>query len=218
MSLSVVAIIPAFNEEATIASVVAVLKSSPLIQEVIVVSDGSTDQTADFAQRAGARVYQKTKGGKGQALLHGLRRTQAEVVVFCDADLRGLTVEHLRLLLDPVLSGRLQMHVGRRDRGALVNAISRHLPLISGERAMRREVMEQIPAHFLQGYMVESSLNYFCRSRHLAYGSVLLPGLSIRRKFEKVGWLRASGQYARMSVEVLRAMVMVRVARWRGLF
>lgn len=207
------AIIPAYNEEATIGAVVSVLKQSPLIREVVVVSDGSTDQTAFVACTAGGRVIDLPKNaGKGAALWRGIQETDADILFLADADLRGLTVEHVAQILAPVLSGQLAMNVGLRDRGWLT-PLTAHLPLISGERALGRQVAERVPVKFFQGYMIESALNYSCRSRKMDYGSVILSGLSIRRKYEKVGWPRAAIQYLKMSWQIGKSILLVRLCR-----
>lgn len=209
--MSVAAIIPAFNEETTIANVVTVLRSSPRVQEIIVVSDGSSDQTADRARAAGAKVFElPTNQGKTAAMLQGLAQTSAQIILFADADLRGFTPEHVEQLIGPILSGARFMNVGLRDRGWLT-PFTAHLPLISGERALRREVIDHLNPRLLHGYMIESALNYSCRSRKLAYGSVVLQGLSIRRKYQKVGWFKALWQYTKMSFEITKAIVVVRL-------
>jgi 5S rRNA maturation endonuclease (ribonuclease M5) len=206
-------IIPAYNEQATIAEVVAAVRSSDLVDEVIVVSDGSTDATSIEAQTAGARVLAlPKKGGKAEAMLHGVAHTDAEVILFTDADLHGLTADHVERLLLPVLSGSRAMNVGLRDRGPIISPLMRYLPLIGGERAMRRQVIEGIPAEFMQGFMVEMALNYYCKTRKLPYGTVFLPKLGIRTKVAKVGWKRALGQYVRMSGQVVQAALAVRIA------
>lgn len=217
--LKIAAVVPAYNEEITIVSVVEVLLRSPLLNEVIVISDGSTDHTAKLARAAGACVYEILhQGGKGEALLYALTHTDAPVVVFFDADLRGLTVEHVEQLVRPVLDGSRVMNVALRDRGGFITALTRHLPLIAGERALRRNVIENVPTQFLRGFMVEAALNYYCRAHGFSYGAVKLKGLSMRRKYEKVGWSRAVLQYARMFYQVVKAMVIVRVAHLRGKF
>ena len=215
----ITAIIPAYNEERTIGSVVRVLKQSPHLRDVWVISDGSIDGTADRAKEAGARVYEILKqGGKGEALLQGLLLTDAPVVAFFDADLRGLTVDHVEQLVLPVLNGSRDMNIGLRDRGSMLTALTRHLPLISGERVLRRNVIESIPSEYLHGFMVEAALNYHCRAHGLAYGAVELKGLSMRRKYEKVGWPSAVLQYAQMFYQVVQAMVRVRIAYLRHRF
>lgn len=207
----VTAIIPAFNEATTIGQVVNVLVSSPDIHEVLVVSDGSTDETVRVARQAGATVYELFPNrGKGEAMRYGVSKTDAEIVVFFDADLIGLTQEHVEELVSPVVNGERMMNVGLRDRGPILTALTRHLPLISGERAMQRFVIEGVPSRCLKGFMVESALNSFCRLRKYSYGSVKLSGLSIRRKYQKVGMRRAVLQYARMVFHIVKGMIIVR--------
>lgn len=213
MTERVAAIVPAYNEESTVADVVLALRTSPYLSEIIVVSDGSTDRTAENARAAGATVYDVTQNaGKGAAMFYGVTRTDAPVIAFFDADLIGLTADHVERLVLPVLSGSRVMNVGIRDRGPVFTRLAARLPLIGGERVMRRQVIEGVPPEFARGFMVESALNYFCRSRKLPYGTVFLPNLDIRRKYQKVGWRRGVVQYAKMAGQILGAMFVVRVA------
>ena len=216
---NVTAIIPAYNEEITIAQVVATLKASSCIQEILVITDGSTDRTAEIAREAGATVHELfPNGGKGEAMCYGVVQSGAPIIAFFDADLLYLTPEHVEQLVTPVVRGERAMNVGLRDRGVLVTALTAFLPLISGERAMQRSVFEGVPKRFLRGFMVEVALNYYCRARGLRLGFVKLRGLSIRRKYQKVGLSRAVLQYGRMIFQIVQAMVIVRVARLFGKF
>ena len=209
----VVAIVPAYNEERTVGKVVEVLVASACFDEVVVVSDGSTDDTAKVAAASGARVLTSgKKSGKGAALAFGVQETTAPLLAFFDADLLNLSLKHIEDLLAPVVSGEKAMFVGLHDRGVL-NPFLRYLPLIGGERVMRREVFEGVPSRFLQGFAVESALNYYCRSHGLPYGSVILSGLTMRKKYQKVGWPRGMWQYLKMSGEVVVAMISVRTAK-----
>jgi glycosyltransferase involved in cell wall biosynthesis len=213
----VAAIIPAYNEEVTIADVVKVLVDSPVVQEVIVVSDGSTDNTSKLAHEAGATVYEHAENsGKGEAMLFGVSKTDADVIAFFDADLIGFTLEHVEQLAKPVLVDGWHMACSLRDRGLIRTWITRHLPLISGERVLRREVIEKLPPRLLKGFMVEAAMNYHCRSRHWTYGAVPLQGLSILRKHQKVGYFSAVIEYLRMFFQVGKAMLFVRIAHLRG--
>lgn len=216
----VAAIVAAYNEEPTIGPIVETLVKSKLFRDVIVISDGSTDGTADKARTAGASLVHQFpwKHGKGSAMMHGVAHTDAPILFFIDADLKGLTVEHLKRILQPVMSGKLAMCVGIRDRGPFMMKVSAHLPLIGGERAMQRKVFEDVPDKFMQGFKVESSMNYYCRSNRLPYGTVELPGLHIRRKMQKVGFIKGFGEYLHMWKQVWGAMIAVRLAKLRGEF
>src|SRR3989339_75303 len=101
--MKVTAIIPALNEQKTIANVVYTVRRAGVADEVIVVSDGSTDRTALAARPARAHVIELPHNiGKGGAMAIGARATNADVLLFFDADLRGLQAEHVRALLAPV--------------------------------------------------------------------------------------------------------------------
>lgn len=220
MTSKIAAIVPAYNEEETIGDVVRALVSSGVFDEVIVISDGSTDGTAAEARAAGATMVHEfpKRGGKGAAMLHGVTHTDAPIIFFSDADLLGLNAEHIKAVLASVLSGKNLMNVGLRDRGKLFMRFSAHLPLIGGERALYRHVLEGIPDRYLRGFMVESALNYFCRINKLAYGTTPLYGLHIRHKYQKVGLLKGVFQYFHMGWQISKAMLTVRLAHWTGRF
>lgn len=141
----VAVVIPAFNEEETVAAVIAAGRE--LTPEVIVASDGSNDRTAQVAREAGARVVELTENaGKGPALRAALKATDAEYVVMLDADLVGLTLEHLERLLRPVLAGELDMAIGVFEGGGFASDWGNKLtPHLSGQRACRRDWLLAVP-------------------------------------------------------------------------
>jgi glycosyltransferase involved in cell wall biosynthesis len=208
------ALVPARDEERTVGSVVRTLKASRGVDEVIVVDDGSSDRTAEEAEAAGARVVRLAQNvGKGGAVLAGAAATRADVLFLCDADFLGLAPAHVERILAPVAEGRLMMCTGLRDRGPFLTRLIAHLPLLSGERALRREVLEGVPPRFLQGFRIEMALNWYCRANRLPYGSVPTLGVGQVRKIEKVGLLRGIAGYTVMVWEVAEAMVRVRLAK-----
>ncbi|WP_374712424.1 glycosyltransferase family 2 protein, partial [Symbiobacterium terraclitae] len=84
-------VIPAYNEAETVGDVVAACAKVPEIDEVIVVDDGSTDETAARARAAGAKVIEHGENrGKAAAMKSGYEATTAPVLLFLDADLIGL--------------------------------------------------------------------------------------------------------------------------------
>ncbi|MFA5853586.1 MAG: glycosyltransferase [Patescibacteria group bacterium] len=211
---SVAAIVPALNEEKTVGDVVRVLKASKSIGEVVVVDDGSVDRTSEEAKRAGARVVRLDHNvGKGGALLAGAQATTAGIFFFCDADFIGLTPAHVERLLAPVKEGRLVMCAGLRDRGPLVTRVIAHLPLLSGERALERRVLEAVVPRFLEGFRVEMALNYACRARGWRYGSIPTLGVGQVRKMQKIGFWRGLAAYAKMIWEIGDALIRVRLAK-----
>jgi glucosyl-3-phosphoglycerate synthase len=105
-NMTVSVIIPAFNEEKTVSHVVKVVRSLNYIKEVIVVDDGSMDQTARIAKEAGATVIHHIKNrGKGAAIKTGFKNSKGDIVVFLDADLINLTKSQVSNIIDPIMSG-----------------------------------------------------------------------------------------------------------------
>jgi len=112
----VTCIIPALNEEETIAQVIRVVKSVKEIQEIIVVDDGSTDQTTTIARREGARVVRHQRNlGKGAAMKDGAAAARNAYLVFVDADLKNLSPSTIRRLIRPLLEGKADFIKGSYD-------------------------------------------------------------------------------------------------------
>src|SRR5688572_28192214 len=106
-------VMPARDESATIAANVAAAKGCRFVRDVIVVDDGSTDGTADAAEAAGARVVRRARGGsKALAMAAGVAETDAEALLFVDADCVGLTSGHLDAICAPFAEGRADMSLG----------------------------------------------------------------------------------------------------------
>lgn len=95
-------VIPAYDEEGTIAGVVADFASSPFVDEVVVVDNNCRDRTAELAKAAGARVVAESAPGYGCALLAGMRAATGDVFVLTEADgsFRGRDLEKLLVYLD----------------------------------------------------------------------------------------------------------------------
>lgn len=98
-------IIPAYNEEETVANTVRIAKSRSYVDEVIVINDGSNDNTLNEAKSAGATVISHTKNrGKGAALNTGLENSKNDIIAFIDADIFNLDGDKIDQILEPILS------------------------------------------------------------------------------------------------------------------
>jgi len=132
---SVSVIIPAFNEEEPIAGVVREVSATKIPADIIVVDNGSTDQTANRAREAGARVV-KAPRGYGRACAAGVAalRPESEIVVFLDGDGSDCP-EFMNQLVDPIVAEKYDFVIGSRTRGRREQG-SMNLPqIVSGRIA-----------------------------------------------------------------------------------
>ena len=174
--------IPARNEEMTVGAVAIVaagLVGVGLVDEVVVVDDGSTDATASAASAAGATVVSSPGGpGKGQAMRAALEVTTGDIVVFVDADVSEFSHRFISglvapLLMDPLVqlakaSYRRPLDGAPGEGGRVTELLARPLlrrffpdladvgqPL-AGECAVRRDTLEVV--NLADGYGIEIGL------------------------------------------------------------
>lgn len=214
--MKVAAVLPAYNEEARVRDVLKAVLRAPSIDEVIVVNDGSTDRTAEVVRAVSdvCLVNLRVNQGKGGAMRAGADATDADVLVFLDADLIGLKAEHVEDLVAPVRSGRVEMAVGQfRGGRRLTDWAQKITPNISGQRAIRRSVFEQIPDLESVRYGVEMAITRFCTHYRVSTESVLLPGITHPMKEEKLGLVRGVLSRARMYTQIARILLDRRAPR-----
>lgn len=135
-------LIPAWNEGPRIGAVLAAVARHPRLDQVIVIDDGSTDDTAEVARGFGVTVL-RTPGnfGKTQALLAGLAQASSSHLVLIDADLTGLTAADIDALIQPVIEGRALASLSLRGNAPRTwQALG--LDYISGERVIPRSLID----------------------------------------------------------------------------
>jgi len=105
-------VLPALNEAATVGRIIARILPIPVVDEVVVVDSGSTDDTIAVATAAGARVVRREdvlphlepRPGKGEVLWRSLAATSGDVICFVDSDLRDFSPSFVTGLLGPLLT------------------------------------------------------------------------------------------------------------------
>lgn len=207
MSLSVV--IPAYNEGERLRGVLEVLRQCAFVDAIIVVSDGSTDNTCDIASSYDGvtAVQLPSNVGKGGAMVAGARIAASEHIAFLDADLLGMTQSHLEALVEPVLSGEADMSIGvfkgGRPRTDWAQVIA---PFISGQRVVSREFFLSIPDLEGTRYGVEIAITGYARSAGLRIRAVTLMGMTHPMKEEKIGYVRGTISRMAMYWDIMKMM------------
>lgn len=202
--MSLTAIVPAYNEELTVGPVVQALIEAGVFDDVIVVDDGSTDGTVEEATRAGASVLRMLQnGGKGQAMLAGVRVCTGDVGFF-DSDLVGFTPEHAQAMVAMYEQGYDQV-CAMRDYPSLYCAweLTMSQP-ITGERIVRRWILDALPETCWRGYNIETAMNYICETQGGRTCVFVEEGVTQTHKAKKRGWWKGHYQNAQMYLTMWR--------------
>lgn len=197
----VAVIIPAYNEEERISVVLEAVMQTSVVNEVIVVNDGSTDRTAEVVQRfSRVRLIDKKKNeGKGAALMKGVGETSADILVFIDADLVGFTSAHVEDLVFPLLEDDdLLMTIGKFTGGRLRTDLSQSLvPFISGQRALRKSFLEGADFSCAR-FGAEIALTRHAKEKKAKVKEVIMNDVTHVMKEEKLGLVK--GAWARLGM------------------
>jgi glycosyltransferase involved in cell wall biosynthesis len=121
-------IVPVYNEEKTVVTVLKKLLAQKSISEIIVVDDGSTDDTQAQVKKVSNKkihYFKKANGGKGSAIRYGLQHVTGEYVLIQDADLE-YDPDDIEQLLDPVRKEKAEVVYGSRFLGPHMNLLFWH--------------------------------------------------------------------------------------------
>jgi glycosyltransferase involved in cell wall biosynthesis len=169
-------LIPCFNEESTIATVVQNIRAELPDTQIYVFDNNSTDRTVERARENGAVIFHERRQGKGFVVQSMFREIDADIYVMLDGD-GTYPAASVHALLEPVLANRADMVVGSRLDPAgqsqfhWMNRLGNHIflfltralfgvrihDMLSGYRAFRRNIVKQLPL-FSQGFEIETEL------------------------------------------------------------
>jgi len=202
--ISISAIVPAYNEEKTIADLISVLQKSSLINEVICINDGSSDNTKKILKQFEKNIViidLEKNQGKGNALAQGTKKANGDIVIFLDADLISLSEKHIQLLTEPLLKHTHKVVMGYMV-GNLNFSISKEL---TGQRAyFRRDLLPNLEEISKTRFGVEIFLNHLFSQRETK--KIVLPGLSSLFKYEKQAPETAIKEYLKEGVEIAKVI------------
>ncbi|OHA79992.1 MAG: hypothetical protein A2747_02105 [Candidatus Yonathbacteria bacterium RIFCSPHIGHO2_01_FULL_44_41] len=197
-------IIPAYNESAGIRRVIKIIRSSPIVREIIVVDDGSSDNTSAIAIRSGAQVITLPRNrGKGQAMQAGVNEAKNDVILFCDGDMYGFSETSIKNMVSPIIEGKEDMVIGIRPVISSIQRIFPFLVPISGFRAIKKSLWSEIPSKFISGYQVELAINFVARRNGWRVLHFDVPGLKHSIKEAKLGIFSGLVARATMSFDAL---------------
>lgn len=202
-------IICAYNEEERIGGVLEALNDHPLIGEVIVIDDGSTDQTSEKvkAHPHVRLIPHATNKGKSHAVATGIEQAAHDLIMLLDADLIGLSAEDITRLAEPVLTGEADISISLRKNSLFIYKII-GLDFVSGERVFSKtfltdhlENIRQLPGFGLESYMNRLIIEHHYRVRIVTWNTV-----THARKTQKIGFWKGLREEIRMLFKILKVL------------
>ena len=206
------AIICAFNEEQTIKDVIVSVSKSLIVSEIIVVNDGSTDNSRKIIDELKKEIeikdiQYKDNKGKGNAMAIGVENAIFDIVLFIDADLSNINTHHINQLLTPLLSEEADMVLGQATE-TLINYNINPFKSLTGQRALyKNDLLPIIDKMIKSKFGVETLINLYYQSQGKAVKYVMLENLEHPTKFNKTSPLQATKEFIFEGQEITKTVI-----------
>lgn len=157
--MKVSCIIPAYNEQGRIGKVLEIAIDHNLIGETIVINDGSTDKTLTEIKQFDIKlINHKINRGKAKSMLDGCLKAKNDLVLFLDADLKGLNKKNITDLIEPVNDNIVDMTMSMRGNTIFLVKLFLGNDFLTGERVLKKDLAIKILQN-CEGYCAEVMIN-----------------------------------------------------------
>ncbi|MFH1971891.1 MAG: glycosyltransferase family 2 protein [archaeon] len=205
-STLITCIIPAWNEGKNIKRVLKTVTTFPHFNEIIVVDDGSEDNTSQEVKKfPKVRLIQHEKNkGKTAAVLTGIKKSRGELIVLIDADLIKLSHENISKMIYLILNKEYDMTILDRqgDREAIWGWTN-GARFFGGERAFWREDFEKITVPEESGYLLEIIMNLYYIENNKKIKTIYCKNLKTVHQYQKIGKIKGYYSYIKMSKKII---------------
>jgi len=201
-------IVPAYNEGARIGKVLRALYKNKAIDELIVVNDGSKDDTeSEIRKFKGVKlITYKKNGGKSYAIMRGLKASKNKLVMFIDSDLVGLREKDIVALAKPVLEDKADISISLRKNSLNIYKFF-SLDFISGERVFKKELLGNLDEiGKLRSFGLESFMNKRIIKNKLRIKVVKWDNVISPRKSKKMGFFHGMVGDIKMIKQIIKTV------------
>lgn len=190
--MNISAIIPAYNEAGNIINVLKPLRQVPAIKEIIVISDGSSDETAQLVRDfGGAKVIELPKNvGKTRAVIRGVAEAEHSTILFCDADLINLKDHHVSDLIAKHSEGFDMVIMDKGSQPWIFRNLLKSAPAVSGTRILDKNHFYKVPFKETDRFQFEIRINDHFLEKGLSIAVTPADEIHDPRKFVKYPFLK----------------------------
>ncbi|MBS3736783.1 MAG: glycosyltransferase family 2 protein [Candidatus Bipolaricaulota bacterium] len=206
--MKVSVIVPAYNEAERIKPVLKAIQDAESVNHIVVVDDGSTDQTAEKVRESRADVELirlDRNAGKANALSRGVESAPDRTLMFLDADLLGLKSEHVDKMIRTYRQNDLDMVIGVFHKGRLNTDLSQKIsPHLSGQRILSVDIWNKLDKSKAKEFGVEMALTKLSLAENLSTKKVKLTGVTHVMKEEKRGFAEGIKSRLKMYKNIIK--------------
>ena len=216
INFKVSCVIPAYNEAKNISKVLKVVCTCELLNEIIVVDDGSKDKTKDIVKEFQKKYKQlrlivnEKNLGKTGAIIKGINNTKNEIIFMCDADLLDFTHNNINSLVLPVITKKYDLTISNRAGDmATIMGYTNWSRFFSGERVFYKTEFQKIKLPKDGGYLLEVIMNLHYLHKNKKVLSVYMPNLFTVFQFNKMSFFTGVKNYMKMYSRIYNAMKII---------
>ncbi len=199
-------IIPAYNEAPRIAKVLKPALECKLLDEIIVIDDGSKDNTWEIIEQFNdprlVKIQQENTGKTGAVLNAVSHARGGDYIVMLDADLQGLSAEAIEALIIPIKDKKCEVTLSIRKNSLLIYKFL-WTDFVTGERVLPISLFENPEYFHGPGYGLEVKLNNRIQESKIPFRSVYWNNIACLQKSKKIPFLKAVFAELRMVWEVI---------------
>jgi glycosyltransferase involved in cell wall biosynthesis len=201
------AIICAYNEEKTLKDVILSVSESLIVSEIIVVNDGSSDNTKKIIEELQndieiTAIHLEENKGKGYAMAVGVENSIFDIMLFVDADQSNIIQGYINQLTNPLLKEESDMVLGYSTVNILNQDIN-PLKILTGERALYKEDIIPILDKMKESrFGVETLLYFYYISIGKSIKFIRLKGMAHKNKYKKMSQYKATTSYINEGWEI----------------
>ena len=201
-------IIPAYNEGKRIVNVLSIVDGHPLIDEIIVINDGSTDNTLNVLKKfknITLITYDKNKG-KSFAVYKGIKKSRNDLLMLLDADLLGLTKKDITNLALPIFQNKADISISLR-KNAFIGFRLIGIDFISGERVFSKKIIKnkedlaKLKCFGIEVYLNKIVIKNKLRVKIVRWNNIISPFQN-----KKFGILKGIRGYSSMLVDIIKTI------------